>query len=174
MLQGEHPRARVDSGRLVCAVCDRAAVPHVLKDQLFGALRGRSIECGEGLIQQPKRHALRERQPREGRSPALPLGELPDGFLKRQAKTDQGVAHCLGRDRNTGERAADFQVFGGGELILKPRGMTDVDELARVLLGEAPDRLAAPAHFALRRGKEATEDAQQARLAAAVGAGDAQ
>ena len=41
------------------------------------------------------------------------------------------------------------------------------------VLGEAEDRRAAPAHFALRRREQAAEDAQKARLAAAVRAGDA-
>src|SRR5262249_8881689 len=50
----------------------------------------------------------------------------------------------------------------------------DVDQLARVVLLQACDRLSLPAHLPGARAGEPAEDAQQARLATAVRARDAQ
>ena len=52
--------------------------------------------------------------------------------------------------------------------------MADVDERAVVVLGEPRDALAHPADLARRRREQAAEDAHEARLAAAIGPGDAQ
>src|SRR5207248_8247153 len=79
----------------------------------------------------------------------------------------------LGRPRSR-EAASDVEVLVGREIVLQRARMPDVDELARILLAQPPDGRAAPAHFALRRRQQPAQDAQQARLAAAVGPGDAQ
>src|SRR5688572_12546200 len=52
--------------------------------------------------------------------------------------------------------------------------MAEVDELARVFLSQGADALALPAHLARVGRQQATQDAQQAGLAAAVRACDAQ
>src|SRR5262245_31096957 len=52
--------------------------------------------------------------------------------------------------------------------------MAEIHELARIVFAQRADRLALPAHLARRRRQQAAQDAQQAGLAAAVVARDAQ
>jgi len=52
--------------------------------------------------------------------------------------------------------------------------VADIDERAVVVLREMADRRAVPAHLARRRRSQPAQDANEARLAAAVRPGDAQ
>src|SRR3982075_3602581 len=73
-----------------------------------------------------------------------------------------------------GERASDAQILRGGKVVLHRGCMADVDQLLRVLLAQAPDFRSLPPHCTGGRRQQPAENAQEARLAAAVGSGDAQ
>src|SRR5438445_26006 len=93
------------------------------------------------------------------------LGSAPTPSGKRLA--------TMMKKRSAGEAGEEVEVLVRSASVLGRGRVANVDQLARVLLGEAEDRRAAPAHFALRRREQAAEDAQKAGLAAAVRAGDA-
>src|ERR671936_2634459 len=150
-----------------------AARLQVPADQLLGVARGGGVERGEGLIEEPERHAFGKKETRERGAPALALRELAHG----QRGHGKGTERCGERFAlrlQAGEPAGDVEVLVRREIVLERGGVPDVDEVARILFRKAADRRAAPAHYALRRREQAAEDAKQARLAAAVRAGDAQ
>jgi hypothetical protein len=60
------------------------------------------------------------------------------------------------------------QVLDRREVFLERVGMAAERELGAIFIAERVDRLAVPTHFAALRTREAAEDSQQARLAAAV------
>src|SRR5688500_9479049 len=76
--------------------------------------------------------------------------------------------------RQAGNAAGDGEVLGGGELVLHRRRVAEVDEVTGVFLAQRLNGGPVPAHLARARREQAAQDAQQAGLAAAVRAGDAQ
>src|SRR5437667_12579500 len=73
-----------------------------------------------------------------------------------------------------GERASDAYILRGGKVVLHRGRVADVDQLLRVLLAQALDFRSLPPHCAGGRRQQPAENTQEARLAAAVGPGDAQ
>ena len=109
----------------------------------------------------------------QGRAAPLALRELAHRQL-RHVELSQCGAQRLGARGSSGEPAADREVLVRRQLVFHRGRMPDVDELARVVLLQRSDRLAFPAHRAGAGRGEPAQDPQQAGLAAAVGAGDAQ
>src|SRR5438132_109741 len=86
----------------------------------------------------------------------------------------EGLLYLPRRDAKPGEGAGDAQILRGGEVVLHRGCVADVDQLLRVLIAQAPDFRSLPAHRAGGRRQQSAENTQEARLAAAVGPGDAQ
>src|SRR6267143_3698787 len=92
----------------------------------------------------------------------------------RQFEPFEGRSNCTGRNGDACEGASDAQILRSGEVVLYRGCVAGVDQLLRVLLAQAPDFRSVPVRCAGGRRQQSAENTQEARLAAAVGSGDAQ
>src|SRR2546426_854565 len=149
------------------------AACHVAVDQLLDQATRRCVERGIRLVEQPKGKRIADDQPRQHRSPPLTLRQSLHREIG-QFERIEGLLYLPRRDAKPGEGAGDAQILRGGEVVLHRGCVADVDQLLRVLIAQAPDFRSLPAHRAGGRRQQSAENTQEARLAAAVGPGDAQ
>src|SRR3954466_1388243 len=169
--QVEH--TRVANTRVLMRRVDHgAAAVHLFSHEAIENRDAFGVEGGKRLVQEPQRR-LGHEQARERRAPALTLRELAHRQL-RYAEPLERRGERFHAAILAGKATADLEVLARREIVLHRGCVADVDELARVVLSEAADGLALPAHLAGARPGEAAQDPQEARLAAAVRAGDAQ
>src|ERR1017187_1162036 len=90
------------------------------------------------------------------------------------AKTIERGEHAPGFGGHPCQCRRNLEVFQRREIVLQGIEMADEDEIPRILLALGTDRPPGPAQLPRVRRKQAAHDAQQARLAAAVGPGHAQ
>src|SRR5471032_3497074 len=90
------------------------------------------------------------------------------------AKAIEPNEHAPGFGGHPSQCRGNLEVFQRRKIILQGIEMADEDETPRILLALGADRAPAPAQLPCARRKQAAHDAQQARLAAAVGSGYAQ
>src|SRR5688572_21395666 len=171
-IEAEHPARQARF--LVSRIYDDAAGADVLADQPLDQLRGLRVERGKRLIEQPDGNGLAQDQPGERGPPALALRKRLHQHRFRHIQGPQGRRDLALAPRPACQPARYRQVLRRRQLVFHRRRVAEVDQLARVLLPHAPDRLALPAHLARARRQQPAQNAQQAGLAAAVGAGDAQ
>src|SRR5258706_10110799 len=169
-MQLDHPRRR-GSGLLVRCEDHRAAACGMLRDQRIDSRARLPIERGVGLVEQPERHLLAHDEARQRGPAPLALRELPHRNIWRNGEALQSG---VGLRRKSRQPASDLEVLRRGQVVLHRRRVAQVDDLSRIFLPQNADRLALPAHLPFIRRQQTAEDAQQAGLAAAVRAGDAQ
>ena len=119
----------------------------------------------------------RQHQPREPDAPALSLREhcAPAARAARSSATVvERTAHRVARQRDRRPAStSDAQVLLGGELVLERRHVADKERLARRSARIASGAVGAPCQRTRPSygRRQPGQDAQQRRLAAAVGAG---
>src|SRR3954468_3277261 len=169
--QVEH--TRVANTRVLMRRVDHdAAAVHLFSHEAIENRDAFGVEGGKRLVEEPQRR-LGHEQARERRAPALALRELAHRQL-RYAEPLEPRGERFHRRTSAGKTTADLEVLARREIVFHRGCVADVDQLARVILSQAADRLALPAHLAGARPGETAQDPQEARLAAAVRAGDAQ
>ena len=94
--------------------------------------------------------------------------------VARNAELRQRILQDFCFGRNSNQPARDLEIFDRREIVFHRRRVAQVDDLARVFFFQRTDFFATPTHFAFTRREQAAQDAQQAGLAAAVDAGNAQ
>ena len=134
------------------------------------------VERGERLVEDPQRLCLRSRETRQRDAALLPLREIPRRHVlpPGEAEARERRVERLRRRREAGQAQREAQVLARREVLLDGAQMPQVKQLARVLLPHGVRVLPRPQHPARRGACQAAEDAQQAGLAGAVRAGDAQ
>src|SRR5882672_11404508 len=171
------PRNRgLDARLVVRRIYDSAAAGNVPADQAPHAFDRRGVERGEGLVEDPQRCCFREREPGQRHAAALALRQHARGqvLLGREAEPRERCDDPSPVGDKAGERAGDFQILRRREIVLQRVGVAHIEQPRPEFLLEPAHALAAPADLAAVGLEQPAGDAQQARLARAVGAADAQ
>ena len=145
-----------------------AALGDVFADQLGETGDAANIQRREGLVENPKRNAAREPEPRERHAAALPLRELAGRRLHKVREAD-GIE----RVERFGlleacDASVDEHVLNDGKIVLHAVAVPDVAKLSPVVLRSLQNRRAAPEDLALDRAHEPCHEAKQRRLPGAV------
>jgi len=133
------------------------------------------VEGGGRLVEQPQRPG-QQMQPRQTRAPPLSLRQDARGklALPRQRPRPERLAQRRGLDPSPVQARQRGQVFLSGQLVLQRRQMTDEQRARAQRVRKRADGLAAPPQHSAGSLRQASEYAQQGRLAAAVRAVDKQ
>src|SRR5690348_13096294 len=133
------PRNRGADARLVVrGVYDSATARNVPADQLPHALDRGRVQRGEGLVENPQRRPLAEREPRQRDSPPLPLRQHARGqvLAPREAEAVEGGGHLPLAGGRSRERGGDAEIFRCGQVVLEGVGVAQVEQANPELLLE--------------------------------------
>ena len=145
-------------------------------EQTLQLHHGTDIERGKRFIENPQRHRGGNGEPGQGHAAALSLRK----YFRRQfcamgnTEAIEPGEHAPGFGGHPCQCRCNLQVFQRREIVLQGIEMADEDEIPRILLAFGADRPPAPAQLPRAWRKQAAHNAQQARLAAAVGSSHAQ